>query len=222
MKRCWAAGVHLTWEHSEHAVFRPTLFLSVSFCHWLIYVRSSPSIQRRCFSRLSSRQRGRIKDSFITALSPHWQPNCSEGEILTFSVHCPCGRNPTTEHWTQQHRLLFFFFFPIEIRLVFSFLCFCVFFPLGRCLGFFTDDWFVMSPWEKKKMSAFERLHVLLRVHWGRKEGLFHKWTTQDKDFDIIIIKREHRHMVREGKSGINNLTESLWVSRNMWKMLIL
>lgn len=111
MKRCWAAGVHVTWEHSEHAVFRPTLFLSVSFCHWLIYVRSSPSIQRRCFSRLSSRQRGRIKDSFITALSPHWQPNCSEGEILTFSVHCPCGRNPTTEHWTQQHRLLFFFFF---------------------------------------------------------------------------------------------------------------
>lgn len=27
---------------------------------------------------------------------------------------------------------------------------------------------------------------------------LLHKWTVQDKDFDIIIIKSEAHHMVRE------------------------
>lgn len=27
---------------------------------------------------------------------------------------------------------------------------------------------------------------------------LLHKWTMQDKDFDIIIIKSEQHHMVRE------------------------
>lgn len=30
---------------------------------------------------------------------------------------------------------------------------------------------------------------------------LLHKWTMQDKDSDIIIIKSEQHHMVRERKS---------------------
>lgn len=41
---------------------------------------------------------------------------------------------------------------------------------------------------------------------------LLHKWTMQDKDADIIIIKSEQHHMVRERKQLINNQIESLLV----------
>lgn len=44
---------------------------------------------------------------------------------------------------------------------------------------------------------------------------LLHKWTLQDKDFDIIIIKSKQHHMVREKKLHKNNQTESLSVNRN-------
>lgn len=39
---------------------------------------------------------------------------------------------------------------------------------------------------------------------------LLHKWTIQDKDFDIIIIKSERHHMARGKKLHKNNQSESL------------
>lgn len=37
-----------------------------------------------------------------------------------------------------------------------------------------------------------------VRREYCIEKMLLHKWTMQDKDFDIIIIKSEQHHMVRE------------------------
>lgn len=44
--------------------------------------------------------------------------------------------------------------------------------------------------------SGYERRGM--RCEHCIERMLLHKWTMQDKDFDIIIIKSEQHHMVRE------------------------
>lgn len=56
------------------------------------------------------------------------------------------------------------------------------------------------------------------RLEQRVEKMLLHKWTTRDKDFDIIIIKSERHHMARGKKLHRNNQSESLAARRKRMK----
>lgn len=69
--------------------------------------------------------------------------------------------------------------------------------------------------WRKNVRSGYERRSV--RREHCIERMLLHKWTMQDKDFDIIIIKSEQHHMVRERSCAKTiKLKASQW-AENTW-----
>lgn len=54
-----------------------------------------------------------------------------------------------------------------------------------------------------------------VRLEHCLEKMLLHKWTIQDKDFDIIIIKSERHHMARERSCTKTIKVKASWRNRN-------